>query len=147
MRITSLVILAALSSPACGAKQPTHPPGELAGDPRVVLQRESPFLMCEGHSLFATVMVSWNSSDPAPATSPPAIHWASADTTVATMNAYDEVTGRKAGSTYLVATTRWGDVVSRTTFPVKVLKGDIDPAATRREHRLVCGRPPTPRPR
>lgn len=146
MRITPFIVLTALISPACGTKEPPRPPGGPGSDPRVILERSSPFIMCEGHSLFATVIVGWNSTDPIPATTPPDIQWASADTTVATMNVYDEVTGRKAGSTYLIATTRWGNVTSQTTFPVKVLKGDIDVAATSRERQLVCGLPPRLRP-
>jgi uncharacterized protein YjdB len=92
--------------------------------------------------MFATVIVAWDSTDPAPSANPPDIHWAAVDSTIATMNAYDEVTGRKAGSTYLIATTLWGAVTATTQFPLKVLKGDIDVEATRRKGQLVCGRPP-----
>ena len=138
----AILLLGALPS-ACGTKQPLASPEPVSSDPRVVLHRFSPFVMCEGQSFFATVTVAWDSTDPLPSTTPPDIYWATMDSTIATLNAHDEVEARKAGSTYLVATSRWGAVTATTRFPLKVLKGDIDPEATAKNHQLVCGRPRT----
>ena len=109
-----------------------------SGDARILMAVTDSLIVCEGQTAFPKIEVAWKSGEPEPSDGPPDISWSAAADSIASVKSNSQVTGRKAGVTHIIATVQWGAVSASKPFPVTVLQGRHDAAASKAQGRLVC---------
>ena len=138
MRRASNVVATALFITAClsnHAVAQTPPPKD---DARILTALPDSLIMCEGDTRFARIEVAWNSPEPAPSEDPPDVRWSSTADSIATVKSNSQITAHKAGVTRIIATIQWGPRTASRGFPVKVLSGRSEKAASVTKPASVC---------